>query len=840
MFWKFNHQSSPQIETVLVKEDLTLNEVFEQENLLQELKTQNNKLVEFIIRSDILNQLVTLVTEEPSKELEEHERYKLPNLACEVLTTDIPRLNERLTDKEILTKLFSFLENEPPLNPLLASFFSRTLSMLICRKTDQNWYSYQFTCLQVLEFLKSRENSLLLLLQHLGTSAIMDLTLKLITQVEGDEMQNNLFTWLENEAFISNIIALFHPKIDADRHYNASQLLCDTIKKSRELMAIPREQSNSPTNPSATILNTIQSPAMIHKLLGHMLDEGEVSESSITGGISVLLTLLEPPIVENGNRRDVYKEDSGCGEPVVADNPALPSIVSSITQYLPKLHNLLINPPKKAAIHLACGTIEPPLGNTRLTIIKLISALIATNSQEVNDVLDQLNTVQVLLDLFFHYTWNNFLHSQVDKCLAFALNTPNLEATEKNPLISNIFIKCRLLQRILEAWEDNATEQGKDGGKRRGYMGHLTNIANSVVRHTDGCLGDFLTQHIDEDTLISWQHYVESTLKPTNDLHSRVLGGKHPSLADNKNDESNFKDVSFAEDSPLQTTIPENLLVSYFDRDDPSMSQDDGEHGLMGMDGKRIDYLIEGYFDKEDASISQEENERRAEIFKKLCFQKNLSDFNPSEEREDWAELRSSPLGRDDASTSSDEEEKPETEDTVTESTDNWGIPLGASVVNHTNPWLQVESTEDSTANDGWADFSSVDIEQQFQAVQLSAPQQVSDSSADVQEIRDLANDTNGDNLASKLADKVVESDDKKSDNNANLNRLSLEERIQDDELIDNFRFLSKGLMSEKSDIPIEIDERKVPLAGDSSSGYVAVPEPEEENKKSESPRDPV
>lgn len=54
-------------------------------------------------------------------------------------------------------------------------------------------------------------------------------------------------------------------------------------------------------------------------------------------------------------------------------------------------------------------------------------------------------------------------------------------------------------------------------------MGHLTNIANSVVRQTDGCLGDFLTQHIDEDTLISWQHYVESTLKPTNELHSRVL-----------------------------------------------------------------------------------------------------------------------------------------------------------------------------------------------------------------------------------------------------------------------------------------------------------------------------
>ncbi|XP_073975675.1 phosphatase 6 regulatory subunit 1-like protein fmt isoform X3 [Rhodnius prolixus] len=828
MFWKYNHQSSPQIDTVLVKEDLTLNEVLDQENLLQELKSQNNKLVEFIIRSDILNQLVSLVTEEPSEELEEHERYRLPNLACEVLTTDIPRLNERLTDKEILTKLFSFLENEPPLNPLLASFFSRTLSMLICRKTDQNWYSYQFTCLQVLEFLKSRENSLLLLLQHLGTSAIMDLTLKLITQVEGDEMQNNLFTWLENEAFISNIVALFHPKIDADRHYNASQLLCDTIKKSREIIASLKEQNNTPTTSSDTMLNIIQSPTMIRKLLGYMLDEGEVTESSITGGISVLLTLLEPLPTENGNRRGPYKDDAGSGEPVVSENPALPSIVSSITQYLPKLHNLLINPPKKGPVHLACGTIEPPLGNTRLTVIKLISALIATNTQEVNDILDQLNTVQVLLDLFFHYTWNNFLHSQVDKCLAFALNTPNLEATEKNPLISNIFIKCRLLQRILEAWEDNETEQVKEGGKRRGYMGHLTNIANSVVRQTDGCLGDFLTQHIDEDTLISWQHYVESTLKPTNELHSRVLGGKHPALSDNKNDDddANYKEVSFPEDATLQTNYPNfqtitDNLIEYFDRDDPTMSQEDGESG------RRIDTLIEAYFERDDSTVSQEENERRAEIFKKMCFRKDFTDINSEEEV--WAELPSSPLGHDDASTSSDEEEKIVIETTATDS-DTWGFTLDAAVVNQVNPWLQVDSA-DSPANDGWADFSSADIEQQFQAVQLSVPQHVCDPST-VQDVSSFENDSNGTKI-SRIEAKVEEVD-KKSDNNANLNRLISDDREADEELIDNFRFLSKGMLSENCDIPKQIEKREIPISGNSSVSE------SEENKMHETPRDPV
>lgn len=78
-----------------------------------------------------------LITSEPSKELDESEQYKYPNLACELLTSDLPALNERLVSEDILNKLYKFLENDPPLNPLLSSYFSRTLSILISRKSEQ-------------------------------------------------------------------------------------------------------------------------------------------------------------------------------------------------------------------------------------------------------------------------------------------------------------------------------------------------------------------------------------------------------------------------------------------------------------------------------------------------------------------------------------------------------------------------------------------------------------------------------------------------------------------------------------------------------------------------------
>lgn len=118
-----------------------------------------------------MEELVTLTTKEPSMDIEERWRYKYPNVACELLTCDVPTLNEKLAgicksfiirfiivqfldsvtvtqqlyivfsklpgDEILLAKLYSFIDTDQPLNPLLASFFSKTLGVLVARKSDQ-------------------------------------------------------------------------------------------------------------------------------------------------------------------------------------------------------------------------------------------------------------------------------------------------------------------------------------------------------------------------------------------------------------------------------------------------------------------------------------------------------------------------------------------------------------------------------------------------------------------------------------------------------------------------------------------------------------------------------
>lgn len=86
----------------------------------------------------MLLELVTLVTTEPKEDIPEQDRYRHPHIACELLTTGIPTLNERLIEDEaLLSKLYSFLEVDPPLNPLLASFFSRTMGELVIKRSEQ-------------------------------------------------------------------------------------------------------------------------------------------------------------------------------------------------------------------------------------------------------------------------------------------------------------------------------------------------------------------------------------------------------------------------------------------------------------------------------------------------------------------------------------------------------------------------------------------------------------------------------------------------------------------------------------------------------------------------------
>uniref|UniRef100_A0A8C6TLE9 Protein phosphatase 6, regulatory subunit 2a n=1 Tax=Neogobius melanostomus TaxID=47308 RepID=A0A8C6TLE9_9GOBI len=532
MFWKFDLHTSSHIEQLLEREDVTLRELMEEDDILQECKAQNRRLLLFLSQEHNMREMVQLITTEPSAELEEKSRFKFPNIACELLTSDVSIINDKLGgDDELLEMLYHFLEQEPPLNPLLASFFSKTIGNLIARKTEQ-----------VITFLKKKEGFIGLVLKHIDASAMMDLLLRLISCVEPASLRHDVLQWLNEEKLVQRLTELIHTGNDDEvQQSNASQTLCDIIRLSRDQAGQMQESSEDP------LLAVLESQESVSELLRNMF-EGEKSEASIVNGTQVLLTLLETRRSGLEGLMDLYSQGYERSYTVSS------SILNAIEPHLKDFHQILLDPPQKSAILTTVGVLEQPLGNARLHVARLVASLLQTNCPSVCQELSRLNTIDILLDLFFTYTWNNFLHFQVELCVSAILSQPSSPEEranhQTNPGVQGVppspepseqlFQRCLLVQRILDAWEENDRIQS-EGGTRRGNMGHLTRVANMVVQNLEkgpvqSQISD-LIKELPDDCRGRWESFVDETLRETNRRNTVELVSTHNMHSSSEDDD---------------------------------------------------------------------------------------------------------------------------------------------------------------------------------------------------------------------------------------------------------------------------------------------------------------
>lgn len=65
--------------------------------------------------------------------------------------------------------------------------------MLLTKTPDKDWFLYQKTCLQLLEYLKSRENFIDLIIRHFCTPVIPDLIMQMLRELKGAPLKKNLY-----------------------------------------------------------------------------------------------------------------------------------------------------------------------------------------------------------------------------------------------------------------------------------------------------------------------------------------------------------------------------------------------------------------------------------------------------------------------------------------------------------------------------------------------------------------------------------------------------------------------------------------------------------------------
>ncbi|XP_057711129.1 serine/threonine-protein phosphatase 6 regulatory subunit 2a isoform X2 [Corythoichthys intestinalis] len=641
MFWKFDLHTTSHIDQLLDREDVTLRELMEEDDVLQECKAQNRRLLLFLSQDHCMQELVGLITTEPPADLEERSRFKLPNIACELLTSDVSIINDKLGGEEsLLEVLYHFLEQDPPLNPLLASFFSKTIGNLIARKTEE-----------VITFLKKKEGFIGLVLKHIDASAMMDLLLRLISCVEPAPLRQEVLHWLNEEKLVQRLIELIHTGKDEERQSNASQTLCDIIRLSRD--QANQMQENVGTDP---LLAVLESQETVAGLLKNMF-EGEKNEASIVNGTQVLLTLLEARRSGLEGLMDLYSQGFERSYTVNC------SILNAIEPHLKDFQQLLLDPPKKGAILTTVGVLDQPLGNARLHVARLVAALLQTTSPSICQELCDLGTMDLLLDLFFKYSWNNFLHFQVELCVAAILNHPsseerpnpglqnhngqqaapspetNAEVIESggagdpqsslhNTLVAHLFQKCRLVQKILDAWEENDKIQS-EGGTRRGNMGHLTRISNMVVQNLEkgpvqAQIAD-LIKELPEDCRGRWESFVDETLRETNRRNTVELVSTHNMHSSSEDDDM---ESPFPNDLSLQQIQQMTAnFVDQFGFNDEEFSEHEENFNPT------FDRIAEINF-----TLDSDDNSANAAAFE-ACCKERIHQFDDADEEEDiWEE----------------------------------------------------------------------------------------------------------------------------------------------------------------------------------------------------------
>lgn len=131
---------------------------------------------------------------------------------------------------------------------------------------------------------------------------------------------------------------------------------------------------------------------------------------------------------------------------------------------------------------------------------------------------------------FFRFPWNNFLHNVVYDVVQQVFNGP-MERGYNCVLAIDVFKTGRITEQIIEG-QRRSDESQKTKHMRLGYMGHLTLIAEEVVKFSERHSPEMLTQLVMDDVLnAEWVQYVEQTLSETRERDNAILGGVRPEMS---------------------------------------------------------------------------------------------------------------------------------------------------------------------------------------------------------------------------------------------------------------------------------------------------------------------
>ncbi|KAG9232683.1 SIT4 phosphatase-associated protein-domain-containing protein [Amylocarpus encephaloides] len=413
MFWRFGgYANVSAIDTLLEKAEVTLEELLDESDLIQELKQHNTKLIEYLREDKILQRLLDYVVapkleaeavevlevkekggEDESEfkgkdplafdksmlDEEEDEKEKKRNryayVAAEILSSDNWSICEALMENQpLLRKFWDFLKLPPPLDPLQASYFTKVNEALLDKKTEE-----------MLALFKSLEGAVKNMLQHVDSPMVMDLLLKIISLEKADGGQG-IVDWLHSQDLMPILLSFL-----SSEHSWATQTSAgDFLKAIITISANASQNEQSCIGPNELTRQLVSQPC-IAKLIADMLKGG----NPLTVGVGIVIEVIRK------NNSD-YDPDVGAeanSMPSSRDPIYLGTLLRMFAQRVPDFMELILSPNhtigggdgpvtiKRKELRAAFGGKIEPLGFDRFKTCELMAELLhCSNMGLLNEI----------------------------------------------------------------------------------------------------------------------------------------------------------------------------------------------------------------------------------------------------------------------------------------------------------------------------------------------------------------------------------------------------------------------------------------------------------------------
>ena len=401
-------------------------------------------------------------------------------MSCEVFCSEILEVLQVLvegSDGKHFSKLFSFLDLEPPLDHHLAGYFEKVSELLFRRMT-----------VPVMRYVNTQGMKLLQsFLRHMDNYSIMQIVQRLLLPhipfsitAETESMspadaQNYQCNWSYSEETCNLLCArmLGHGNVDVPSHI--SDLLITVLQLS------PAE---------ALILSHLcRRPCVEAIISASIVDNADTASAgdtptSVQSVSLAAISVLESMVLRLGESTGPFTDENRPTSPEeqqvqqqIRDN--LETFLTCLQPFLPTINDQL----RLYASTQPCGmlmgqtkTPYPRLGHRGLQLVKFVESLVRLSNTNFDIQLCESGVIRSATDLIFVYDLNSILHLSIQRIVLMIIEG----GPARRMIQQHLLVDCGMLQRVIDRIErqiNEATASSHPNSYTRvPSLGHLIHI----------------------------------------------------------------------------------------------------------------------------------------------------------------------------------------------------------------------------------------------------------------------------------------------------------------------------------------------------------------------------